>query len=184
MFLCVTVYRYVWLVKICHYKHQEYNHVAERHYPACSNNLISKSAFEFFQSFWVFLAVARFNLSIAGICNHLLIPAKIALESCLSYFICTLALLSACHLYVSLKYKMLFVLNAAPWMILVSFFSLAFQTTVKFPHPVSNFQDLLSFFFLFCLTGLMNLQWHPIIRNKLVRSTNSALPTAFHEYLM
>lgn len=96
MFLYVTVYRYAWLVKVCHYKHQEYNHTAERHYPVCSNSLISKSAFEFLQPFWVILAVSRINLSIAGFCNHLLIPAKIALESCcLSYFICTLALLSA-----------------------------------------------------------------------------------------
>lgn len=184
MFLCVTVYRYAWLVKVCHYKHQEYNHVAERHYPACSNDLISKSAFEFLQSFWVFLAVSRIKLSIAGICNHLLIPAKIALESCcLSYFVCTLALLSTCQSCVSLNCELLFVLNAATWMVLDSFFSLAFQTTVKFPHPVSNFRELLSCFFLFCLISVENLQWHPIFRNKLVRSTNSTLQTAFHYYL-
>jgi len=97
MFLCVTVYRHAWLVKVCHYKHQEYNHIAERHYPACSNNLINNSAFEFLQSFRVFLAVSRINLSIVGICNHLLIPAQIALQSCLSYFICILALLSTCQ---------------------------------------------------------------------------------------
>lgn len=51
MFLYVTVYRYAWLVKVCHYQRQEYNHIAERHYLACSNSLISKSDFEFFQSF-------------------------------------------------------------------------------------------------------------------------------------
>lgn len=181
MFLCVTVYRYAWLVKVCHYKHQEYNHIAERHYPSCSNNLINNSAFEFLQSFWVFLAVSVINLSIAGICNHLLIPAKIALESCcLSYFICTLALLSVCQSYVSLNCELLFVLNAATWMLLVSFFSLALQTTVKFPNPVSNFWELLSYFLLFCLTSLENLQWHPISRNKLVGCTNSTLQTAFH----
>lgn len=141
-------------------------------------------SFEFLQSFWVFLAVSRIKLSVAGICNHLLIPAKIALESCcLSYFVCTLALLSTCQSYVSLNCEPLFVLNAATWMVLDSFFSLAFQTTVKFPHPVSNFRELLSCFFLFCLISLENLQWHPIFRNKLVRSTNSTLQTVFHYYL-
>lgn len=153
MFLSVTVYRYAWLVKVCHCKHQEYNHISERHYPACSNNLISNSAFEFLQSFWVFLALLRTNLSIAGICNHLLIPAKIALERyCLSYFICTLVLPSACQSDDSLN-RELFIWNAATWIVLFLLFSLAFQTTVKFPHPVSKCQELLSCFILFCLTS-------------------------------
>lgn len=70
----------------------------------------------------------------------MLILAKIALESCcLSYLICTLTPLSRSQSDVNLNCDLLFALNADTWMVLVLFFPLAFQTTAKFSHPVSQF---------------------------------------------
>lgn len=84
------------------------------------------------------------DLSAAGFCYHLLVAAKIALESCcLSYLVCALALLPACQLDASLNCDLLCVLNVGTWNVLALSSSLDFQTTVKFPRPVSYLQELM-----------------------------------------
>lgn len=112
----------------------------------------------------------------------MLIPAKIALESCcLSYFNSSLLESVGCQseLWSGVCFKWG---HLDGFGLILLFFTLVFHITAKFPHPVSHFGEFLSWF-LFVFWGFFAspVWWHSIFRNNLVRSKNSTLQTAFHQ---